>query len=178
MSTISEYFFPVETHTLSSLNILQNPIPGLLTSDDSLTIPNSPQFTHIVSRAASAKTKGKIYYAAKQGSSLSHLLTLSSVTSHVHPASVLSENALGLTFNLETLLSPLVLPPRAQSDPVYTLLPQPQEEGATISSALFLPSYHIQSPSPSPVPSPVQTFSVTHRPSTLSAQPSPSVTTA
>ena len=82
MSTIPEYFFPAKTHTLSSLNTLQNPIPGLHTPNDSLTSPDSPQLTHIVSRAASAETEGAIRYAAEQGSPLSRLLTLSSATSY------------------------------------------------------------------------------------------------
>ena len=155
MSTIPEYFFPAETHTLSSLNTLQNPIPGLLTSDKSLTSPDSPQFTHIISRAAFPKTKGKICCAAEQGSPLLHLLTLSSVASYVHPASVSLENALGLTFDLEAPLSPLVLPSRVQSDSAYTPVPQPQEEEAVILSNHSSPSYHVQSPSPTPTPPPI-----------------------
>ena len=95
-----------------------------------------------------------------------HLLTLSSVASYVHPASVLPENALGLTFDSETPLSPLILPFHAQSDPVYTPVPQPQEEGATISSTLLSLSYHVQSPSPMPAPPPAQTSLVTRHPDT------------
>jgi hypothetical protein len=174
VSTIPEYFFPAETHTLSSLNTLQNPIPGLLTPNDSLTSPDSPQLTHIVSRAASAETEGAIRYAAEQGSPLSRLLTLSSAASYVHPASVSPDNALGLTLDPETPLSPLVLPSRAQSDPVYTPLPQPEEEGARITSVHSSPSYHVKSPSPSPAPLPVSTPLVTRRASTPLAQPSPS----
>ena len=91
---------------------------------------------------------------------MSRLLTLSSAASYVHPASVSPDNALGLTFDPETPLSPLVLPSHAQSDPVYTSLPQPQEEGATISSVLSSPSYHVQSPPSSHHPH--TTFSLLH----------------
>jgi hypothetical protein len=148
VSNIPEYLFPTETHTLSFLNTLQNPIPGLLTPNNSLTTANSPKLTHIVSRAAFTETKGEIHRTIEEGSPLSCLLTLSSVASYINPASILSENTFGLTFDSKTPLSPLILPSHSQFDPVYILIPQPQEEGATISSTLSSPSYHIQFPSP------------------------------
>ena len=178
MSTNPEYFFPTETHTLSSLNTLQNPIPGLLTSNDSLTTPGSLQLTYIVSRAAFAETEGEIHYTAKQGSPLSHLLTLSSVANYIYPVSALPENALGLTFDLETPLAPLILPSHAQSNLVYTPVPQPQEKGVTIFSTLSSPLYHIQSPSSTPTPPPAQTSLVTCRSDTPLSQPSPLIVAA
>ena len=178
MSNIPEYLFPIKTHTHSSLNTLQHPISGLLTPHDSLTTANSPERTHIVSRATSAETKVEIHHTVKEGSPLSHLFTLLSVASYVNPASVSPENILDLTFDLETPVSPLILPSHAQSDPVYTSVPQPQEEGATFSSTLLSPLYHVQSPSPTLAPPSIQTSLVTHHSSTPLPQPSPSVAVA
>ena len=78
MSNLSKYYFPAETHTPFSLNTLQNPIPGLLTLNDSLTTANSSELTHIVSKATFTKIEGEIHHTIEQ-ESLCHASLLSLV---------------------------------------------------------------------------------------------------